>query len=216
MALAFSKTKGKAESKKVPTYEFKDGEQRIRLFGDVLARYIYWVKGLNNKDIPIECLAFNRDTEKFDNAEYDYVPENYPDLKCSWAYTVNAIDPVKMEEVAVNLKKKLFAEIIDAAEALGDPTDPDTGWDIVFKRSKTGSQAFNVEYKLQVLKCKPRALSAEERELVAKAKTIDQKYPRPTAEDVLKTIKKIQAGPSSGNDEDGGSDGDVPEEAKDL
>jgi len=51
---------------------------------------------------------------------------------------------------------------LTAAEDLGDPTDPETGWDVMFKRVKTGPLPYNVEYQLQVLKCKPRALDDDE------------------------------------------------------
>mgnify|MGYP000391432020 CR=1 FL=1 len=67
MAISFANTKGKAQSNKVDTYAYKDGDNVVRLVGGVLPRYVYWVKGTNNKDIPIECLAFNRENEKFDN-----------------------------------------------------------------------------------------------------------------------------------------------------
>ena len=156
MALSFKQTKGKAQTSKVESYEYKDGENSVRLIGGVLPRYVYWVKGTNNKDIPIECLAFSRDKEKFDNLEKDWVQDYYPDLKCSWSYAVNCIDPRDGKVKVLNLKKKLFEQILTAAEDLGDPTDYDTGWDVVFKRNKTGPLAFNVEYTLQVLRCKPR------------------------------------------------------------
>ncbi len=213
MGLALGKTKGKAESKKIKSYEFKNGEQKVRLWGNVLARYVYWIKGQNNKDIPVECLAFNRDEEKFDNAQVDHVTEFYPELKCSWAYTMNCIDPSTGESMAINLKKKLFAEILDTIESLGDPTDPDLGWDIVFKKSKTGEAAFNVEYKLMPLKCKVRPLTEEERTAIAADKTIDEKYPRATPEDVLKLLTRLQSG---GSDDESSDTDKVPEEAKDL
>ena len=191
MALSFKQTKGKAQSNKVETYEYKDGENTVRLVGGVLPRYIYWLKGTNNKDIPVECLAFSREKEKFDNVEKDAVPEFFPDAKCSWSYSVNCIDPKSGKVVALNLKKKLFEQIVTAAEDLGDPTDYDTGWDIVFKRVKTGPLAFNVEYTLQVLRCKPRALTPEERALADAAKSIDEKYPRPTEAEVRALLEKI-------------------------
>lgn len=194
MALSFKQTKGKAQSNKVESYEYKDGENTVRLVGGVLPRYIYWVKGTNNKDIPIECLAFSRDKEKFDNLETDHVPQYFPDLKCSWSYSVNCIDPKSQKVVALNLKKKLFEQILTAAEDLGDPTDFDTGWDVVFKRIKTGPLPFNVEYQLQVLRCKTRKLTADERTLADAAKSIDEKFIRPTAEEVLATLEKITAG----------------------
>jgi hypothetical protein len=202
MALSFKQTKGKAASNKVESYEYKDGENTVRLIGGVLPRYIYWLKGTNNKDIPVECLAFSREKEKFDNIEKDHVPEYYPDLRCSWSYSINCIDPKDGKVKALNLKKKLFEQIVNAAEDLGDPTDYDKGWDVVFKRQKTGPLPFNVEYTLQVLRCKPRALSAEERELADKAQNIDEKFPRPTADEVKALLEKIN---TQSDDEEGNS-----------
>ena len=191
MALSFKNTKGKAQSNKVEAYEYKDGENVVRLVGGVLPRYIYWLKGTNNKDIPVECLAFSREKEKFDNVEKDHVNEYFPDAKCSWSYSVNCIDPKQNKVVALNLKKKLFEQIVTAAEDLGDPTDYDTGWDVVFKRVKTGPLAFNVEYTLQVLRCKPRPLTEEERAMADAAKSIDEKFPRPTEAEVKALLEKI-------------------------
>ncbi|NBW10538.1 MAG: hypothetical protein EBR82_21180 [Caulobacteraceae bacterium] len=212
MALSFKQTKGKALSNKVETYEYKDGENTVRLIGGILPRYIYWVKGTNNKDIPIECLAFNRDKEKFDNLEKDYVPDYYPDLRCSWSYSINCIDPKDGKVKALNLKKKLFEQIITAAEDLGDPTDYDTGWDVVFKRTKTGPLAFNVEYTLQVLRCKPKKLSAEDRQLADNAQPIDEKFPRPTPEEVKALLEKI----NTQQDEEDDLDQSQQEAIKDL
>ena len=198
MALSFKQTKGKAQKSSVESYEYKDGENSVRIIGGVLPRYVYWVKGTNNKDIPVECLAFNREKEKFDNLEKDWVPEYHPDLKCSWSYAVNCIDPKDGKVKVLNLKKKLFEQILTAAEDLGDPTDYDSGWDVVFKRTKTGPLAFNVEYTLQVLRCKSRALSDSERELADKAQSIDEKYPRSTPDEIKALLDKLAAG----NDED--------------
>ena len=202
MALSFSNTKGKAQSNKVEAYEYKDGENTVRLVGGVLPRYIYWIKGSNNKDIPVECLAFSRDKEKFDNIEKDHVPSFYPDLKCSWSYTVNCIDPKDGKVKALNLKKKLFEQIVSAAEDLGDPTDMDTGWDVVFKRTKTGPLAFNISYDLSVLRCKPRKLTDAEREAAQAAKSIDEKYPRPTETEVLALLEKVTTNADEGDVED--------------
>ena len=213
MALSFKNTKGKAQSNKVESYEYKDGENTVRLVGGVLPRYIYWLKGSNNKDIPVECLAFSRDKEKFDNLQRDHVPDFFPELKCSWSYTVNCIDPKDGKVKALNLKKKLFEQILTAAEDLGDPTDADTGWDVVFKRVKTGPLAYNVEYQLQVLRCKTRVLSEAERDLITAAKSIDEKYVRPSEEEVLALLTKI----TTNSDESDESSSEAEREAvKDL
>lgn len=223
MALAFGSTNGKAISNKVDSYVMVDGDNKVRLVGGVLPRYLYWLKGTNDKSIPVECLSFNREKEKFDNKEVDHVPKFYPEVdskgkrlvNCQWSYSVNCIDPKDGVVKVLNLKKKLFEQIRDLAEQLGDPTDPDEGWDICFKRAKTGPLAFNVEYTLQQIKCSAakRPLTAEEREKVAVAKDIDTLYPRPTADDVLATLEKIAAGAS---DEEEGQSAAEKEAAKDL
>lgn len=194
MAISFKNTKGKAVKNTVESFEYKDGDNTVRIFGGVLPRYVYWLKGTNNKDIPVECLAFDREEERFNNKETDHVQSFFPEAKCSWSYSVNCIDPKDGKAKVLNLKKKLFEQIVTAAEDLGDPTDSDTGWDIVFKRVKTGPLPFNVEYQLKALACKPRSLSDAEREIIAKEKAIDEKYPRATAADVLKTLERITKG----------------------
>ena len=192
MALAFTATKGKAVKNSYESYTYKDGENKVRIIGGILPRYVYWLKGSNNKDIPVECLAFDREKEKFTNAEVDHVPAFFPDKKCSWSYSVNALVDGKV--VVLNLKKKLFEQIVSAADDLGDPTDPVEGWDVVFKRVKTGPLPFNVEYTLSVLRCKKRALTAEELEAVAESVTIDVKFPRATPAEVLTTLERITTG----------------------
>lgn len=212
MAISFKNTKGKAQSNKVDSFEYKDGENTVRLVGGILPRYVYWLKGSNNKDIPVECLAFDREAEKFNNLQKDHVNDFFPDAKCSWSYSINCIDPKDGKVKALNLKKKLFEQIMTAAEDLGDPTDYDTGWDVVFKRVKTGPLAFNVEYQLQVLRCKQRALTPEERALADAEKSIDEKYVRPTEAEVLALLEKITSGTDG---EDSQSDSEK-EAVKDL
>lgn len=210
MALTFGSTKGTAQKTAHESYAYIDGEQTVRLIGGVLPRYVYWVKGLKGKDIPIECLAFDRNKEKFTNAEQDLVQEYYPDLKCSWAYAVNCIDPRDGKVKVLNLKKKLFLSIQEAANDLGDPTDYDTGWDVVFKKVKTGPNAFNVEYTLQVLRCKKRALTPDERALADAALSIDEKIVRPTVEEVRILLDKLRNADSG--DGDSGADNEAVNE----
>lgn len=210
MALAFNSTKGKAVKKSVESYTYKDGDNTLRLVGGVLPRYVYWVKGTNNKDIPLECLAFDREKEKFTNTEVDHVPSFFPDKKCSWAYSINCIDPSDGKVKALNLKKKLFEQILTAAEDLGDPTDLDSGWDVVFKRVKTWPLPFNVEYTISVLKCKKRKLSAEERAVAEKAEDIDSKFIRPTADEIKAALEKITSGVEETADES--ADGEAVKE----
>ena len=180
MALSFNKQTGGAQKSSISSFQYKDGDNKMRVVGDILARYVYWIQGENGKNIPMECLSFDRNSERFNNQEKDWVREYYPDLKCGWSYATQCIDNGEVK--VVNLKKKLWEQIITAAEDLGDPTDPETGWDICFKRVKTGPLPYNVEYQLQALKCKPRPLTDEERTAIADLKSMDDVMTRPTAD----------------------------------
>ena len=92
-----------------------------------------------------------------------------------------------------------------AADDLGDPTDPETGWDINFKRVKTGPNVYNVEYQLQALKCKVRALDKDEQKLIEGLKSMEELLPRPTADSQREFLDSVTRGSS-----------EVPEEAEEL
>jgi len=195
MAISFNQQKGAAQKSSIDTFSFRDGDNKMRLVGDVLARYVYWIEGENGKNIPLECLSFDRNAERFTNIEKDWVREYYPDLKCGWSYAMQCIDPADGKVKVVNLKKKLWEQIITAAEDLGDPTDVATGWDICFKRVKTGPLPYNVEYQLQVLKCKPRALDAAEVAAIEGLKSMDEVMTRPTPDAQKELLDRLR-GPS--------------------
>ena len=199
MALSFNQSKGSAQKSDINTMKFVDGDNTMRLVGDILARYVYWIKGENEKNIPFECLSFDRNEERFNNKEKDWVREYYPELKCGWSYAMQGIHDGQIK--VVNLKKKLWEQILTAAEDLGDPTDPETGWDVRFKRVKTGPLAYNVEYQLQVLKCKPRPLDEEELALLEGLKSMDEVMPRPTPDAQKELLDRI-AGKSTSDEVD--------------
>lgn len=204
MALSFNKQKGGNQKSSLNSYKFEDGNQKLRIVGDILARYVYWIEGENGKNIPVECLSFNRDEERFDNVEKDWVKEYNPGLKCGWSYATQAVVPDGdgYKIVVVNLKKKLWEQVMSAAEDLGDPTDHDTGWDIAFSKKKTGPLAFNVEYQLQALKCKARSLNDGEREALKDLKSMDDVMSRPTPETQKEFLDRIRDGAPNENIDD--------------
>ena len=61
--------------------------------------------------------------------------------------------------------------------------------------------AYNVEYQLQPLKCKPRALTEKEAELVAELRSMDEVLARPTPDAQKELLDRIRAG-SSNSDAD--------------
>lgn len=191
MAKSFADTRGEAK-KGGEYYKWVDGEQTIRLVGDIVPRYVYWKNNSNGKPTSIECLHFDRQKEKFTNVEKDWFQDAFPDQKCSWAYVGRAIHPEdSTKTILIPLKKKLYAAIQEVANELGDPTNIDKGWDCIVKREKTGSHAFNVEYTLKQLKCKTRALTETERETVSNMPNIDELVPRQSASEQKVFIQKM-------------------------
>ena len=199
MAISFNQQKGSAQKTSIKSFQYVTGDNKMRLCGDILARYVYWIKGQNDKNIPMECLSFDRNTESFNNKEKDWVREYYPDLKCGWSYATQCIDNGEVK--VVNLKKKLWEQIITAAEDLGDPTDPETGWDICFKKVKTGPLPYNVEYQLQALKCKPSALSEDDKALLEDLKSMDDVMPRPTPDAQKELLDRVREASTTEVDE---------------
>ena len=54
MAIQFNQHKGAAQKSSITSFQYKDGDNSFRLVGDILARYVYWIKGENDKNIPLE------------------------------------------------------------------------------------------------------------------------------------------------------------------
>lgn len=194
MALKFTDSTGEAQKNRPDSYTYKEGRNELRLVGDVLPRYVYWLKGENNKSIPMECLAFSREQEKFLNEEKDWVKEYHPDLKCGWAYVMLAVDVSTNKLVLLNLKKKLMGQILDMAKELGDPTDPENGWNVIFEKKKTGPLPINVEYKLKERELKNSPQTDEIRAAVAEIKSMDEVMPRPTSDQQKEFLERLRNG----------------------
>ena len=209
--LNFKDIKGKAAKSGPPRIKFTDGVNRFRMLGGILPMYVYWVPLADGSGkVPMECLGFNREQEKFTNLEKDWVRHYFPDLNCSWSYKGLAIDRTDGEIKAVDHKKKLLQTIISFAESKGDPTDPDNGWDIVVNRVKTGNAAFNVEYNLEFGQIKNSALTEEEKAAYADFPSLDEYFQRPTPEDQKKFLEEKVAIP--GADAPVESEDDLPED----
>jgi len=188
MTIAFVDLQGKASKNGPERFKPVNGENKFRIIGNVVPGYKYWLKTRDGTAVPADCLGFNRETETFDNKNRDVVREFWPDMKCSWAYQSLIIDRIDGKVKLFDHKKKLFESILDAAKKkLGDPTDPEKGWDIVFTRKKTGPKTFNVEYHLEIFELKNSPLSKEDKAAIAEATeaygTIEDIAKLPTAEE---------------------------------
>lgn len=198
----FTESTGGSTGSKVDTYSYVDGLQKVRIFGDIMPRYLFWVPNPKGKpsELPVEALQFQRETESWDNSKADPVKELYPDLKPKWSYA--ALCMTENGEIKVlPFKRTLWNQIKDTAETLGDPTDPKNGWWIVFRKKKTGPNPMNVEYALDALKSSKEVGSLSEEQLakIEEHDTIDAVYPRPTEDQVRQNLANIM---SSGDEEE--------------
>lgn len=126
-------------------------ETRVRLVGEVLPRYVYWVTTTEGKRVPLECISFDRSTEQFTSKYPDPFNEVDKDAysdNATFSYVCNAIDRADGEIKLMDLKTTVYKQIIDYATNpdYGDPADPETGYDIIIKKEKTGPLPQNVKY----------------------------------------------------------------------
>lgn len=217
-------TKGKAISTNVPNKELKVGENNIRIVGDILRRYGYWIKTPAGNSVFMESLAFDRDLEKFTNKEKDYIPDFYPHAttftgevetdpktgqprpnRPKWAYVTTVIDRDDNDTIKeLHMKKTSFEELLKIAnkrnpqtkQPFGDPTDVENGWDICLVKEKTGPKPMNVRYSVDPFSPINGKCSLTEAELQAfeDSPKIADRYPRPTPEEQLDLLNKIVSG----------------------
>jgi len=215
MAIKFTDLQGKASKAGPERFKPVNGENRFRIVGSVVPTYKYWLKTKDGSPVPMECLGFNRETEKFENKVRDVIREYFPDKKCSWAYQSFVIDRTDNKVKLFDHKKKLFEAILDAAKKkMGDPTDPENGWDVVFTREKTGPLAYNVEYSLEHYELENSPLSDEDKAAIEEAGNIEDITKIPTPEDQEAFIKEFIIGQDEPEDdvkEELTMDDDIPQ-----
>lgn len=225
MALGFTQTKAEAEAegraKKRLQYKMKMGNNSVRLIGGVIPRYVYWVSMPGKDPRPVECLAFDRETQSWARKDHDFVKDYFPDLKANWAYVSLCYDVDQYNQHGAagtdiqvfNHKSTLFKAIQETAADLGDPTDPETGYDVVFTKKSTGPKPINVSYTLNPLKCQKTIgpIPADMLEKIKAYDSLDEAFPRPEPEKIKEFLEKYTAPAES---EESAVDDDIPEQFK--
>ena len=79
------------------------------------------------------------------------------------------------EVKVINLKKKLWEQILTAEEDLGDPTDPETGWDVKFKRLRLAAAQCRVSTSSTEVQA---SCSNDDEQELASLKSMDDVMPR--------------------------------------
>ena len=98
--VSWDKAKGKQSSgnsdrRDIQRLSMGLGDTKIRLIGDVMPRYCYWVVTKEGKKMPVECLQFDREKETFVASNKDPFKELDADVyseKPQFSYVCNVID----------------------------------------------------------------------------------------------------------------------------
>ena len=144
-------TGGNSQRREVQRLSLGIGDTKIRLMGDVLPRYVYWITTNEGKKMPVECLRFSRATEQFDDTQPDPFKELDEAIfadKPQFAYVCNALDRTDGQIKLFDLRATIYRQIVDYASnpEYGNPADESTGYDITIKKEKTGPLPQNVKY----------------------------------------------------------------------
>lgn len=207
--LGWGQATGAAKTSDVTYMKLTNGDTQFRIVSNVLARMDYWVPNKDGKNRPFECLRFDRMAEKFIAGAADPVSElglmeQDPDnkgqmrkMRCKRAYKCMVINRKTGKVEAMDLKKSIFDGIIATMGELGvsDPTSID------FVVTRSGDKWYEVAYKINEIKtfklngsAEVAELHAQDAELIEGMKSLDELFPRMTAEEQRKEIEAWMAG----------------------
>jgi hypothetical protein len=154
--VAWDKAKGKQSSgnqqkRDIERVTLGMGDTKVRLVGEVMPRYCYWIVTKDGKKMPLECLQFDRASESFNASIKDPFKEIDPDVysdKPQFAYVCNVIDRADGKVKLLDLRSTIYSQIVDYATNpdYGSPADADNGYDLTIKKEKTGPLPQNVKY----------------------------------------------------------------------
>lgn len=179
-------------TKDIERLDFKNKKElQVRLVGIIIPRYVRWVTTKEAKQRTLECLSFNRETCQFDSSLKDPFNEIPPEIygagdkeKPQFSYVTHAIDRSDGKlKLFDPLKKTVFDKIIVYARKAdyGDPSHPDTGYDLTITQVKTGPKPQNVRYDVMPSSRSTSPLSAKEREM--EMYDLEKLFKRPTYEE---------------------------------
>ena len=132
--VAWDKAKGKqntGQRREIQRMTMNLGDNKIRLVGDVMPRYCYWVTTTEGRKMPVECLEFSRETESFDNSAdnpFKEIDEAVYSDKPQFSYVCNVIDRADGQIKLFDLRSTIYSQIVDYAAnpEYGNPADAST------------------------------------------------------------------------------------------
>lgn len=183
---------GSANRKEIERINIGIGDTKLRLVGEVLPRYVYWVVTTEGKKMPVECLRFDRQKESFNDSIKDPMKEIDEEIyseKPQFAYVCNVIDRTDGKVKIFDLRSTIYKQIVDYATNpdYGNPADDVSGYDITIKKEKTGPLPQNVKYSVIPARSNS-AISEAEKKL--ELFELDKIYKRQTYEEQKEWLLK--------------------------
>ena len=229
----FLASKGEAQLNNLNYAKFGMGTTQIRLVGDLLPGYAYWLKNSLNKDRKFDNLAFNPATERWDSGQPDVVKEfgfternekgETVPMKSKRNYQIQIINRASGKLEVMSLSKSMFDSIVAYCRDTGVT---DVGSLELFI-DKTGDQARwnSIRYNLNQVKtmqfnsqpAKVEEARAKDGELLKDLKDIKELFPRPTPEELRAQIQAfLEAKPEADKNTQAPSDASATEALNEL
>lgn len=229
----FLASKGEAQLNNLNYAKFGMGTTQIRLVGDLLPGYAYWLKNSLNKDRKFDNLAFNPATERWDSGRPDVVKEfgfternekgETVPMKSKRNYQIQILNRASGKLEVMSLSKSMFDSIVAYCRDTGVT---DVGSLELFI-DKTGDQARwnSIRYNLNQVKtmqfnsqpAKVEEARAKDGELLKDLKDIKELFPRPTPEELRAQIQAfLEAKPEADKNTTAPSDDSATEALNEL
>lgn len=229
----FLASKGEAQLNNLNYAKFGMGTTQIRLVGDLLPGYAYWLKNSLNKDRKFDNLAFNPATERWDSGQPDVVKEfgfterndkgETVPMKSKRNYQIQILNRASGKLEVMSLSKSMFDSIVAYCRDTGVT---DVGSLELFI-DKTGDQARwnSIRYNLNQVKtmqfnsqpAKVEEARAKDGELLKDLKDIKELFPRPTPEELRAQIQAfLEAKPEADKNTTAPSDDSATEALNEL
>lgn len=229
----FLASKGEAQLNNLNYAKFGMGTTQIRLVGDLLPGYAYWLKNSLNKDRKFDNLAFNPATERWDSGQPDVVKEfgfternekgETVPMKSKRNYQIQILNRASGKLEVMSLSKSMFDSIVAYCRDTGVT---DVGSLELFI-DKTGDQARwnSIRYNLNQVKtmqfnsqpAKVEEARAKDGELLKDLKDIKELFPRPTPEELRAQIQAfLEAKPEADKNTTAPSDDSAAEALNEL
>ena len=229
----FLNTKGEAQLSNVSFAKFGMGSTQIRLIGDLLPGYAYWLKNSLNKDRKFDNLAFNPKTERWDSGEPDVVKEfgfternekgETVPMKSKRNYQIQILNRSSGKLEVMSLSKGMFDSIVAYCRDTG-VTDVGS-LELFIEKTGDAARWNSIRYNLNQVKtmqfnnqpAKVAEARAKDDELLKDVKDIRELFPRPSAEELRTQIQTfLDAKPEAKKEEQTPVDSSAQEALSEL